>query len=285
MGRLEGKSCVVTGVGVGGIGWTTVELMVEEGASVVFGDVNTSAGELLAKQLTSSGAQVLFVPTDLEEPEAVKRLCDSAISEFGGIDVLFNGAADQRSAESGEDSDAVSIPIEVWDHVMRVNLRSVFLTCKYSVPSMISRGGGAIINTASTAGIVGEAARAAYGTSKAGVITFTRYVACAYGHQGIRANSIAPALVSRYANGPEETEDSELDIGSGRPKSIKSAEFLRAQASQSLTGKMGSPRDVAEVVLFLANEQSQHVTGETIRVDGGVLSGVPWDRVKVHSRS
>jgi NAD(P)-dependent dehydrogenase (short-subunit alcohol dehydrogenase family) len=282
MSRFSEKVCVITGVGINGIGWTTAELMAGEGAALVVGDINATAGEALVERVRSAGGEIRFCPTDLEKPADIEALCKTAVAEFGGIDILFNSAADQRTAESGEDSDAVNVSVEVWDHVMNVNLRSAFLTCKYSVPSMLSRGGGAIVNTGSIAGMVGERGRVAYGTSKAALMAFTQYVAAAYGHQGVRANSIAPGLVSRFSPSVQVTGAAD-GVDTGRPASLRSAEFLAAQAAQSLTGRLGTPHDVAELVMFLASDESRHITGQTIRIDGGLLSGVPRDKVKSYA--
>ena len=155
------------------------------------------------------------------------------------------------------DTTPVDIPIEIWDEIIDVNLRGYLLGCKYAIPHMIARGGGSIVNTASNSGIAGDLARVAYGTSKGGIITLSKYVATQYGKQNIRCNSISPGVVLTPA----------LEATVPGLKEVIQRHIL--------TPEFGTPDDIAALVAFLASDESRYITGENISISGGGLSHQP----------
>src|SRR3954447_11507288 len=188
MGRLSGKVAVVTGAG-SGIGEATARLMVQEGASVVLADINGPAAERVAGDLGSSAVPA---EVDVSDEPSVVRMIETAVESFGGLDVLHNNASD--ASTNALDMDIVNLDMAVFDRLVAVNLKGMFMGCKHAIPHMLERGGGAIVNTASIEGFVGRGVRAAYGASKAGVVQLTRAVAAQCGRRGIRCNAVAPGL-------------------------------------------------------------------------------------------
>ncbi|MCA9509580.1 MAG: SDR family oxidoreductase, partial [Myxococcales bacterium] len=179
----------------------------------------------------------------------------TAVDAFGGLDVLHNNAAAIGSAKPGADHDVASIDVDVWDRTMAVNLRGVWLGCKHAIPRMLERGGGSIVNTSSGSSLQGDLANAAYAVSKGGVNTLTLYVATQYGKRGIRCNAIAPGLVLSH---PVE------HFGGQR--------YVDMLEEHHLTPRVGRPDDIANAVVFLASDESGFVTGQILRVDGGIVS-------------
>src|SRR5881397_3582185 len=188
MGRLERKVAIVTGAG-SGIGEATARLMAREGAAVVVADINGTEAERVAGELASAVA----AEVDVSDEPSVVRMVEAAVESFGGLDVLHNNATDASTAFA--DTDIVTLDMAVFDRLVAVNLKGVFMGCKHAIPHMLARGGGSIVNTASIDGFVGRGVRAAYGASKAGVVLLAKSVASQYGSRGIRCNAVAPGLV------------------------------------------------------------------------------------------
>src|SRR3954467_6222120 len=163
MGRLESKVAIVTGSG-SGIGEATARLMAREGAAVVVADINGTEAERVATDL----GEAVAVEGDVSDEASVVRMIETAVESFGGLDVLHNNATD--SSTNAVDTDIVSLDMAVFDRVVAVNLKGMFMGCKHAIPHMLARGGGSIVNTASIEGFVGRGVRAAYGASKAGVV-------------------------------------------------------------------------------------------------------------------
>src|SRR6266496_870493 len=187
VGRLEGKVAIVTGAG-SGIGEATARLMAREGASVVVSDINGDQAERVAGNLGGAVA----AEVDVSDEPSVARMIGMAVESFGGLDVLHNNATD--SSTNAVDTDIVALEMALFDRIVAVNLKGMFLGCKHAIPQMLARGGGSIINTASIEAFVGRGVRAAYGASKAGVVSLARSVASQYGGRGIRCNAVAPGL-------------------------------------------------------------------------------------------
>jgi NAD(P)-dependent dehydrogenase (short-subunit alcohol dehydrogenase family) len=253
MGRLAGKVAIVTGGG-GGIGSAVVRRFVAEGARVAVADVFADSAMAAAEPLGDAAVGIEF---DAGEPASVEALVQQTVARFGRLDILHNNAAMTDPAKHPQDTDAVTIPIEIWDEIMDVNLRGYLLGCKYAIPHMIEGGGGSIINTASNSGTAGDLARIAYGSSKGAIITLTKYIATQHGRQNIRCNSISPGVVLTPA----------LDATAPGLKEIIKRHIL--------TPEFGTPDDIAALVAFLASDESRYITGENISISGGGLSHQP----------
>jgi NAD(P)-dependent dehydrogenase (short-subunit alcohol dehydrogenase family) len=251
MGRLEGKVAIVTGAG-SGIGEATARLMAHEGASVVVADIDGPAAERVAGELDRAVA----AEVDVSDEASVVRMIETAVESFGGLDVLHNNASD--ASTNALDMDIVSLDMAVFDRLVAVNLKGMFMGCKHAIPHMLARGGGSIVNTASIEGFVGRGVRAAYGASKAGVVHLAKSVASQYGSHGIRCNAVAPGLVLtpalRHHYTPEQIE-----------ASLKIYPMPR----------LCLPEDVANVVLFLASDEASYINGATLMVDGGASIYLP----------
>jgi NAD(P)-dependent dehydrogenase (short-subunit alcohol dehydrogenase family) len=253
MRRLEDKVAIVTG-GAGGIGSATARRLASEGARVVVADINLAQASEVAKSI---GAQALALAYDAADVASIKELVDATVRHFGRLDILHNNAAITSVEVQSHDTTVVDIPFEVWDRTLQVNLKSYMAGCKYALPHMLARSGGAIINTASGSGSHGDLARVAYGTSKAAIINLTRYVATQYGREGIRCNAISPGLILTAAS----------------EKAVP--ELLRMISEHVSTPRLGRPEDVAALVAFLASEDAGYINGENITCDGGMCAHQP----------
>jgi NAD(P)-dependent dehydrogenase (short-subunit alcohol dehydrogenase family) len=203
------------------------------------------------------GNAALAVQFDAADPASVEALIETTVAHFGRLDILHNNAAMTDPAKHPFDTDAVTIPIEIWDEIIDINLRGYLLGCKYAIPHMVRGGGGSIVNTASNSGTAGDLARIAYGSSKGAIITMTKYIATQHGRQNIRCNSVAPGVVLTEA----------LD---------KTAPGLKEIIKRHvLTPEFGTPDDIAALVAFLASDESRYITGENISISGGGLSHQP----------
>lgn len=253
MRRLEGKIAIVTGGG-GGIGSAVACRIVSEGGKVAIADVFEDSAKAAADPL---GDAALAVQFDAADPASIEAMVQATIDHFGGLDILHNNAAMTDPAKHPLDTTPVDIPIEIWDEIIDINLRGYLLGCKYAIPHMIARGGGSIINTASNSGVAGDLARVAYGASKGGIITLSKYVATQYGKQNIRCNSVSPGVVLTAA----------LEATVPGLKEVIQRHIL--------TPEFGTPDDIAALVAFLASEESRYITGENISISGGGLSHQP----------
>lgn len=253
MARLQGKVAIVTGGG-GGIGSAVARRLVAEGASVVVADLFPDAAQRVADDL---GESALALGFDANDPASIESMVEATVRHFGRLDILHNNAAMTDPAKHPFDTDAVTIPLEIWDEILRVNLRGYLLGCKYAIPHMVRAGGGSIINTASNSGSAGDLARIAYGSSKGAIITMTKYIATQHGRQNIRCNSVAPGVVL--------TEALNKTVP-GLKEIIK---------RHILTPEFGTPDDVAALVAFLASDESRYITGENISISGGGLVHQP----------
>lgn len=257
MPQLQGRVAVVTG-GTGGIGRATALRLAADGAAVVVADVREAETHSVAREIADAGGRSLAVPVDVSSEPQVAALVETVVREFGGIDVIHNNAAATGPETLGSDLDVVNTDVEVWDRTMAVNVRGMMLLCKHGIPSMVERGGGSIINMSSTAGLSGDASRAAYGVSKGAINALTMNVATAYGKQNVRCNAIAPGLVMTAA-----AED------------LLPPPVVDVFLANHLTPQICEPRHIAAVVSYLASDDAAFITGEVIRVDGGMLSHLP----------
>ncbi|WP_422342793.1 SDR family NAD(P)-dependent oxidoreductase [Parasphingorhabdus sp.] len=252
-GNLEGKVAIVTGA-AGGIGAATAKRLAEQGATVVLADIDLAGAETAAVQI--EGASALRV--DLTDADAVQSLCEHIASEHGSIDILHNNAAIQNDAQRQSDLDVLNLDLAAWDRAMAVNVRGAMLMAKNVIPHMIATGGGSIINSASGFGVQGESTLTAYGTSKAALIQLNRMIATQYGKQNIRSNCMVIGFVLTPM-AVESTPDVVKDI----------------LLSHHLTPALGQPEDIANLVAFLASDESKFITGAAIPIDGGVTAHQP----------
>jgi NAD(P)-dependent dehydrogenase (short-subunit alcohol dehydrogenase family) len=251
--RLENKVAIVTGAGRG-IGQAIATLFAEEGAKALVVDWNRETGAATAAAIQAAGHTARFYYADVSQAGDVEAMVRAAVSEWGRLDILVNNAAIQVVARLVETTE------EDWDRLHSVNLKGVFLGCKYAIPEMLRAGGGAIVNIASVLGLVGDPELAAYCAAKGGVITLTKAAALTYGPQGIRVNAICPGDVDTPM--AREYFEAAPDPAALR-REIDSKYALR---------RIASPREIAEAALFLASDASSFMTGAALVVDGGLLS-------------
>ena len=254
MGRLTDKVAIVTGGG-GGIGGATARALARQGASVLVVDINQDAAERRGQRDHGVRRPPPWRSrADLSEDESqVAAAIGAATSKFGRLDILHNNAALTDSDFLTRDTAVTDLSLDVWQRTLEVNLQSQMLTCKHAVPEMVRGGGGSIINMSSGASLKGDRTRTAYGVSKAGVNALTLYVATSHGKQGIRVNTIVPGLIITDAVRAHLDEKMVANLG----KAV-------------LTRSVGQPEDIADVVVFLASDESRYITGQMIAVDGGM---------------
>lgn len=251
--KLNQKVAIVTGAG-SGIGRATALLFAREGARVVVADVVEAAGRETVAQIEASGGEAAFVRVDVSQAAEVENMVRVAVDRFGGLDVLFNNAGLTIPAMVTETSE------EVWDKSIDVNLKGVMLGCKYAIPEMLKRGGGAIINTASMLGLVASPRQAPYSAAKGGVVLLTKQVAIDYAHANIRVNCICPSEVNTpmHRKFIEETPDPEAT--------------RRRLLERIPLNRVAEPEELASVALFLASADSSYITGVALPVDGGLTA-------------
>jgi NAD(P)-dependent dehydrogenase (short-subunit alcohol dehydrogenase family) len=265
-GRHRGHVAIVTGAG-SGVGRATATQLAAEGASVVVADIDLAAGERVAAAIRDAGNTAVARAVDVSDQGAVAAMVEFAVAQFGGLDILHNNAAALGRDVYGRDVAVADLDLEVWDRTLAVNLRGVLLGCKYAVRAMRPRGGGAIVNTASVGAMHGGDDHSAYGVSKAGIVSLTRYVASMYGPDRIRCNAVAPGLIlSETAK--EALTDHQL------------AEF---EVERALPWA-AEPEDIANVVCWLASDDARCITGETVVADSGILARRPRDSMAAWER-
>lgn len=248
-GLLAGKVAIITGASRG-IGAATARTFAVEGAAVVLAARDEQALVALAREISAAGGRALAVPTDVGDPASVANLIQRALDAYGRLDAAFNNAAGFHRPTPLAD-----VAVEDYDRAVRVNLRGVFLCMKYEITAMLAGGGGAIVNMSSTAGLSGVRGMSSYAATKHGVIGLTKSAALDYAERGIRVNAVAP--------GPILTER----LGS-------LSDEVRAPVARAVPmRRIGQPGEVAAAVAWLCSDQASFITGATVTIDGGRLSG------------
>jgi NAD(P)-dependent dehydrogenase (short-subunit alcohol dehydrogenase family) len=249
-GKLDGKVALVTGSG-SGIGRATAVLFAREGARVVVADVGVEGGELTVRTIRDAGGEAIFVRVDVSQAGEVQAAVDRVIETYGRLDCAHNNAG-----IAGQFAATADYLEEEWDRVIRVNLKGVWLCMKYEIPRMLQQG-GAIVNTASVAGLSGAPRLSAYVASKHGVVGLTKSAALEYASMGIRINAVCPGWIRTPM--VEEAFETHPD--------------LEAQISMSEPiGRIGTAQEVAEAVVWLCSDAASFVTGHAMVVDGGLMA-------------
>lgn len=255
MTRLADRIAVITGAATG-IGQATAHLFAEHGATVICADKNIDTLEATVEAIQEAGGQAQAHELDVSSEEAVQAFADAVRREQGHIDVLFNNAGiDQEGGKLHE------YPTELFDQIISVDLRGTFLVSKYLIPLMLDNG-GSIINVSSMSGLAADLDRSGYNAAKGGITNLTKAMAIDYGRHRIRVNGIAPGTI----------ETPLVDSLAGEPDDDDGKKFRDAQTWVTPLGRLGKPREMASVALFLASDDSSFVTGETILADGGVMA-------------
>jgi NAD(P)-dependent dehydrogenase (short-subunit alcohol dehydrogenase family) len=254
MRGLDGKVVVVAGGGNGeggpGNGAATAIRVAEEGAKVVVGDIDLEAARSTVELIEQTGGTASAFGFDLTDEASVRALGEFATQTYGGVDGLHMNAADMAMAVGGDgESDAVSLPIEVWDRTIDVNLTGFLRLLKTFVPRLLERGGGSIVNTSADAAFIGAPVRVAYSASKAGLHAMTRHTAARWGRQGIRCNTVAPGLITR-------NEDDQRTLRESYGAPPRSTRY-------------GTSWDIASAVTFLLSDEGAWVNGQVWSVNGG----------------
>jgi NAD(P)-dependent dehydrogenase (short-subunit alcohol dehydrogenase family) len=245
---LKDKVAIITGA-KSGIGFATALRFSAEGAEVVVADVR--AGHQEVREIAKRGGEALFVQVDVSSEPQVRALIEKAVAAYGRLDVLVNNAGVELAKKVTDTGEAE------WDRLMNVNLKGVFLCSKAAIPVMQRQGGGVIVNVASELGLVGGSEIAAYCASKGGVVQLTKAMAIDHAADGIRVNCVCP--------GPVSTPLLEAIIGA----SSDPEEERRRIAEKTLLKRVGQPEEIANVIAFLASDESSYMTGAAVLVDGG----------------
>jgi NAD(P)-dependent dehydrogenase (short-subunit alcohol dehydrogenase family) len=255
MALLDGKVALVTGA-AGSIGSETALALAEQGARVVLTDLRAPELEAVTDRLKGQGHVVACKAGDITVDDDIRSVVEFAVATFGGVDVLDNNAG--ATGFSSRDLDIPDMSVELWDQVQSINARGPMLFCKYAIPSMLARGGGSIVNISSGQSLSGDVSNFAYAAGKAALNALTRHLATAYSPSGIRVNAIAAGLI----------------IQPGMEQRLP-AHIQNIFLSHCLVPRLGTPRDIANMVVFLASDLSSYVTGQVLAVDGGFTAHLP----------
>ncbi len=251
--KLGNKIAIVTGSAMG-IGKGIAKVFVREGAKVVLADINADVGRETESELKKSGGDVFFVRCDVSSEEQVKALIEATIQKYDRLNVLVNDAG------IGVYKSVLDATAEEFDRCIAVNLRGVFLCCKYAIPHMQVAGGGSIVNIASVHSYQNVGGTAPYAASKGGVVALTRVMAIDYGPDKIRVNAICPGWI-----------DTPLIHGifAGDPDPAKARQAVERR---QVLGRLGKPEEIGEAAAFLASDESSYITGASLMVDNGMTA-------------
>jgi NAD(P)-dependent dehydrogenase (short-subunit alcohol dehydrogenase family) len=261
--RLPHKIAFITGA-CSGIGLATAERFIDEGARVLAADIQDEAGTALQARFPG---RLKYTRCDVTQPAQIQAAIERAVAEFGGLDIVFNNAG-----AGGQRGGMEEMTIEGWDHTMNLLLRSVMAGTMYALPHLKARGGGAIVNTASISALASGYAPVAYSTAKAAVLHFSKVTAADLARHRIRVNAVIPGFIATGIFG--------TGFGLDRNASQQMAATLTERGgSLQPAGRVGTPEDIAEAVLYLASDAAGFVTGTHLLVDGGMTVGTraSWD--------
>jgi NAD(P)-dependent dehydrogenase (short-subunit alcohol dehydrogenase family) len=249
--RLDGKVSIITGGG-SGMGRTASELFSREGAKVVVADYSEAAGAETVARVLAAGGQASFVKADVSDEDDARRMVQHAVATYGRVDSLYNNAGIMPEA----DHSVIDTDVATWDQVMAVNVRGVFLGCKYAIPQMLEQGSGSIINIASFVALVGcSVPQDAYTASKGAVLALTKSLAVQFAGRGVRTNSISP--------GPVETPLLMDWL-------LKDEDAKKLRLGRNPTGRFGKPEEIVNAGIYLASDESRWTNGANFVIDGGI---------------
>jgi NAD(P)-dependent dehydrogenase (short-subunit alcohol dehydrogenase family) len=249
--RLDGKVTIITGGG-GGMGRVAARMFTAEGAKVVVAEYDEAAGRETVDIVQAAGGEATFVKVDVSDDAQSKAMVEHALATYGRLDCLYNNAGVMPEA----DHSVIDTDVATWDSVMAVNVRGVFLGCKYAIPAMEAAGGGSIINIASFVALVGcSVPQDAYTASKGAVLSLTRSLAVQFGPKGIRTNAICP--------GPVETPLLMDWL-------VKDEQAKRIRLARNPSGRFGKPEEIVAMAVYLASDESRWTNGASLVVDGGI---------------
>lgn len=250
MNILANKVAIVTG-GASGIGRATAVLFAKEGAAVAIVDIDIEQGQSCALEIEASGGRALFIPGNVANAADCQAAVEKTVATFGGVDILFNNAGIVRRAN------VILTTEDEWDKVMAVNVKSIFLMSKYTIPYMEKAGGGSIINTSSGWGLRGGANAVSYCASKGAVTNMTRAMAIDHGRQNIRVNAVCPG-------------DTDTPMLHDEARQLGQTEgTIMAEAAERPLQRYAQPSEIAQAVLYLASDAASYVTGSALVIDGG----------------
>lgn len=249
--RLKDKMCIITGSG-GGMGKRAAEMFAEEGGKIAIFEVDRKSGQQTADEITKNGGEAAFFQVDVTDEKSVKQAVSAAVERFGRVDVLYNNAGIMPEA----DHSVVDTPVDVWDQVMAVNVKGIYLACKYTIPEMLRNESGSIINIASFVAFMGcSVPQDAYTASKGAVLSLTKSLAVQFRPRGIRSNAICP--------GPIETPLLMDWL-------VKDEEAKQIRLNRQPSGRFGKPEDIVYCAMYLASDESDWTNGAALNVDGGI---------------
>jgi NAD(P)-dependent dehydrogenase (short-subunit alcohol dehydrogenase family) len=250
---LQEKVCIITGAG-SGMGRVAARTFAREGARVALFELSRQAGEETAALVRAEGGDAAFFPCDVADEESVRSAVAATADRYGRIDVLYNNAGIMPEA----DHSVIDTSVAVWDKVMAVNVRGIFLCCKHVIPRMLEQGKGSIINISSFVALLGcSVPQDAYTASKGAVISLTRSLAVQFRPKGVRSNVICP--------GPIETPLLNEWL-------LKDEEARRIRLSRQPSGRFGRPEDIVNCALYLASDESEWTNGAVLVIDGGITA-------------
>lgn len=256
-GKLDGRVAIVTGA-AGGLGAEAARVLAAHGARVTIVDIDGEGARKVAAGIEAQGGQALALRCDISSEAEVSAMVEAVVARFGRVDVLHNNAAVLNVEQRRRDRDVVNMDVDAWDRAMAVNLRGAMLCSKYAIREMLKHGRGSVIFVTSGLGAQGDLSLTAYAASKAALAMLARSVAAQYGKLGIRSNALQIGLA------PAENAHESMP-----------APLLEILRENHLTPELGTPRQIADVVAFLASDESAFVTGTTLVADGGFGSHTP----------
>lgn len=254
--EFQQKVAIVTG-GAQGVGRAAALALAREGAAVVIADRDSAASHALAEGIRAWGGRAIVVVADVSDEADASRIANETVAAFGGVDLLINDAGIE------EHGTVESTPLQVWNTTIATNLTGVYLVSHFVLPELRRRGGGSIVNVASLHGLATRPGWSAYAASKGGVIALTRAMALDYAREGIRINCVCPGAI----------DTSQLRAAAALENPQHPEHALRSWGHQQPIGRLGTPEEVAELILFLSGDRAAFITGAIYTIDGGQAAG------------